>query len=174
MGQNRLNLPNGAESTCLERPGRVESQEENPPAVLLFQTIKQENRKSGGCPYWNCGWQLNGWIKRDTWNGVFFIWHDPSWPLAIYDIVRWQDGLVLINPGPPFIENSSNFLLYRLAGSNDNPLSRFRQPTAGGKWLPLCGNIGRIKGCCLLLKIFLIPRANLKTVFLVICSYCQP
>lgn len=28
-----------AESTCLERPGRVELQEENPPAVLLFQTI---------------------------------------------------------------------------------------------------------------------------------------
>ena len=80
----------------------------------------------------------------------------------------------LLNPGPPFIENSSNFLLYRLADSNDNPLSRFRQSTAGGKWLPLCGNIGRIKGCCLLLKIFLIPRANLKTVFLVICSYCQP
>ena len=39
MGQNRLNLPNGAESTCLERPGRVEPQEENPHAVLLFQTI---------------------------------------------------------------------------------------------------------------------------------------
>ena len=39
MGQNRLNLPNGAESTCLEWPGRVESQEENPPAVLFFQTI---------------------------------------------------------------------------------------------------------------------------------------
>ena len=29
----------------------------------------------------------------------------------------------LLNPGPPFIENSSNFLLYRLAGSDDNPLS---------------------------------------------------
>ena len=36
MGQNRLNLPNGAESTWLERPGRVEPQEENPPAVLPF------------------------------------------------------------------------------------------------------------------------------------------
>ena len=28
MGQNRLDLPNGAESTCLERPGRVGHQED--------------------------------------------------------------------------------------------------------------------------------------------------
>ena len=37
--EERQHFPTGAESTCLERPGRVEPPEENPPAVLLFQTI---------------------------------------------------------------------------------------------------------------------------------------
>ena len=34
MGQNRLNLPNGAESTCLERPGRVQL-----PAVFTLRKL---------------------------------------------------------------------------------------------------------------------------------------
>ena len=92
--------------------------------------------------------------------------------------IRHGNGLLFAPYMPnkadrPCIGISSNFSYSGIAGSNDNPLSRFRQPTAGGKWLPLCGNIGRIKGCCLLLKIFLIPRANLQPVFLVICLYCQ-
>ena len=45
-GWNRLNLPNGAESTCLERPGRVEPQEENPPCGSTFSDHPMDNLTS--------------------------------------------------------------------------------------------------------------------------------
>ena len=46
MGQNRLNLPNGAESTCLERPGRVDPQEENSPLRVYFFRPSMDNLTS--------------------------------------------------------------------------------------------------------------------------------
>ncbi len=45
MGQNRLDLPNGAESTCLGRREDTAYRGFHPPEAVRFQTIKQEIRR---------------------------------------------------------------------------------------------------------------------------------
>ena len=45
MGQNRLDLPNGAESTCLGSREGTASRGFHPPEAVRFQTVKQEIRR---------------------------------------------------------------------------------------------------------------------------------
>ena len=45
MGQNRLDLPNGAESTCLGSREGTAFRGFHPPEAVRFQTVKQEIRR---------------------------------------------------------------------------------------------------------------------------------
>ena len=52
MGQNRLNLPNGAESTCLERPGRIQLPEDSSSGSCMFSDHHMDNLTSQLYLFW--------------------------------------------------------------------------------------------------------------------------